>query len=160
MLRRSRGQSMVEMALLLPVFFALIFGIIELGWYVYNYSALENAARRGSEQAAKEAPLPVNIAKATDGCVMSIRAETVRNLVLIPLANDKISVTYIDPNEGRKLGNPIEVRVQYTGEFLTPLFSFIGVSTFDLDFSSRRTIINTIITPEVVDVNGVAIGCP
>jgi len=46
--RRERGQSMVEFALLLPIFFGLVFSIIEIGraWAVKQ--ALTIAAREGA----------------------------------------------------------------------------------------------------------------
>jgi hypothetical protein len=166
-MRRRRGQSMVEMALILPAILVLFLGIIDFGWYLYNYVALDNAARRGAEQAVKEAPMPKNALKATDGCVQAVKAETKRNLALIDLPDSGITLTYIYEADGnsttiarRKLGEPIEVRVQYTGAFLTPLFKSFGRSTFTFDFRSRRSILNTNITPEVVSVEGRSVSCP
>jgi Flp pilus assembly protein TadG len=165
-MQRRRGQSMVEMALILPAILLLFLGIIDFGWYLYNYVSLDNAARRGAEQAAKEAPLPANASKATDGCVQAVKAETKRNLVLIDLPDSGITLTYVYAADGnsatvaaRKLGDPVEVRVRYTGAFLTPLFRSFGQDTFTFDFRSRRSILNTNITPEMVSVNGTAIGC-
>lgn len=165
-MQRRRGQSMVEMALILPAILVLFLGIIDFGWYLYNYVALDNAARRGAEQAVKEAPLPANVSSTTDGCLKAIKAETKRNLALIVLPDSGITLTYVHAADGnnattarRKLGEPVEVRVQYTGTFLTPLFGSFGRSDFTFDFRSRRSILNTNITPEMVNVNGVAIGC-
>jgi hypothetical protein len=45
---RQRGQSMVEMALILPVFLMFIFGIIEIGRAWAAKQALTNAAREGA----------------------------------------------------------------------------------------------------------------
>lgn len=140
---RSRGQSLVETALLLPVFVVLLLGIIDFGWYLYNYSALENAARRGSEQASKEPPRPANVANSADGCVAEINRQAALNLVLIDLPASEITLSYVNPALGRKFGSPIEVRIQHTGQFLTPLFGIVGVDDFDLDFRSRRSIMNT-----------------
>jgi Flp pilus assembly protein TadG len=42
---RGNGQSLVEFALVLPVFLLLIFGIIDLGRGVYAYNTIQNAAR-------------------------------------------------------------------------------------------------------------------
>lgn len=48
---RSRGQGIVEFAIALPIFLALTFGIIELGWLLYNNHTLSNATREGARYA-------------------------------------------------------------------------------------------------------------
>ena len=47
--KRSRGQTMVEFALVAPVFFTILFGIIEMGrvmnaWVTLNDICLDGAA--------------------------------------------------------------------------------------------------------------------
>lgn len=48
---RSRGQAMVEFALVAPLFFLLLFSIIEFGRAVYYIQMLNNAAREGARYA-------------------------------------------------------------------------------------------------------------
>jgi len=48
---RSRGQAMVEFALVAPIFFLLLFGIIEGGRFIFYYETLSNAAREGARYA-------------------------------------------------------------------------------------------------------------
>ena len=50
-----RGQALVEFALVLPVFLLLLFGLIDVGRYVYMNSVLSQAAREGARLAAVEA---------------------------------------------------------------------------------------------------------
>src|SRR2546423_5161542 len=58
-LRRRAGQSMVEFAVLAPVFFLLLLGTIDLGRAVYTYNAISNAAREGARAAVPyDSPLP------------------------------------------------------------------------------------------------------
>jgi Flp pilus assembly protein TadG len=45
--RRSRGQGLVEFALVLPLFLLLVFGIMDLGLAVFSYNSVTNAAREG-----------------------------------------------------------------------------------------------------------------
>ena len=52
---RRRGQSLVEFALILPVFLLLLFGVIDGGRYVFVSSALSNAAREGARLGSVEA---------------------------------------------------------------------------------------------------------
>ena len=49
--RRSRGQALVEFALVAPIFFLLLFGIIDFGRYIYYVQILNNAAREGTRYA-------------------------------------------------------------------------------------------------------------
>jgi hypothetical protein len=44
----NKGQSLVEFALLLPLFVLLIIGIFELGRAFFSYIAITNAAREGA----------------------------------------------------------------------------------------------------------------
>ena len=49
--RRSRAQAMVEFALVAPMFFLLLFGIIEAGRFIFYYETLNNATREGARYA-------------------------------------------------------------------------------------------------------------
>lgn len=49
--RQSRGQTMVEFALLLPIFILVLVGIFDAGRAVYAYHTVNNAAREGGRQA-------------------------------------------------------------------------------------------------------------
>jgi hypothetical protein len=53
LLRRqnSSGQGMVEFALVIPIFLALTFGIIEMGWLMFHNHTLSNATREGARYA-------------------------------------------------------------------------------------------------------------
>ena len=48
MKRNERGASMVEFAVVVPLFFLLIFGIIEAGWFFAQQVEVRNAAREGA----------------------------------------------------------------------------------------------------------------
>jgi Flp pilus assembly protein TadG len=47
----SRGQALAEFALVAPLFFLLLFAIIDFGRYVYYVQVLNNAAREGTRYA-------------------------------------------------------------------------------------------------------------
>lgn len=49
--RRSRGQSLVEFALTLPLLMLLFMGLFDLGRAVFWYNSLTNAAREGARLA-------------------------------------------------------------------------------------------------------------
>lgn len=52
--RRSRGQALVEFALVVPIFFLLLFGFIDIARYVYTTTAYGQAAREGARYGAVE----------------------------------------------------------------------------------------------------------
>lgn len=67
--RRSQGQALVETALILPVFFLILFGLIDGGRFVYTDSVMSQAAREGARLAAVEAPW-VGKAASDPSCVL------------------------------------------------------------------------------------------
>jgi Flp pilus assembly protein TadG len=46
-LHRQRGQSLLETAMMIVVIFAVVFWIFELGWLMYTYSVMADAAHEG-----------------------------------------------------------------------------------------------------------------
>ena len=49
--KNDSGASLVEFAFVASILFALVFGIIEFGWYLYGYIAVTSAAREGARVA-------------------------------------------------------------------------------------------------------------
>jgi Flp pilus assembly protein TadG len=47
-LRRRRGASAVELAVILPIFATLVLATVDFGRFAYNYIAVTNAARAGA----------------------------------------------------------------------------------------------------------------
>lgn len=60
-LNNQKGQAMVEMALLLPLFLLVVFGITEFGRALYMLNTLNNAAREGARRASVSATVPLNM---------------------------------------------------------------------------------------------------
>ena len=51
-MKKSKGQSLIEFALILPLFLFLIFAIIYAGMLFHDYSALSSIARSAAREAA------------------------------------------------------------------------------------------------------------
>ena len=51
----ERGQSLVELALVLPIFALVMFGVLDAGRLIYANSVLSQAAREGARLASTEA---------------------------------------------------------------------------------------------------------
>ncbi len=49
--RSERGAALVEMAVILPLFLVLVFGIMEAGWLFSQLTETRNAAREGARLA-------------------------------------------------------------------------------------------------------------
>ena len=53
--RSSRGQSLLELALITPVFLILVLGVIDYGRVYFAYVSVTNSARTGADYAAGSA---------------------------------------------------------------------------------------------------------
>ena len=169
MRHKSNAQSLVEMALILPLMLFIFFAIIDMGWYIYGYATIYNAARRGAEEASQLPPWPSALVRNQpdqDGCLGAIYDAVQDNAVMFPnLATRYMSVNYVNPSTGeailntngeassfRKLGGSIEVNIDgYQIPPLTPLLSLgkaFGFGGIDRDgnavmlvsTTTRRTI--------------------
>jgi Flp pilus assembly protein TadG len=123
--RSTRGQAMVEFALVAPMFFLLLFGIIEAGRFIFYYETLSNATREGARYAI------VNGAN-TLGCPSgpaapgSTPCDTPGNNVVTRVKQSAFGVltsitvtpTWINDN-GR--GSTVKVVASYTYRSLVPL---------------------------------------
>jgi hypothetical protein len=71
---RRRGQALVEVALVLPIFLLVLYSIIEFGRYIYTVQVLNDAAREGTRYAivhgsqalCPSGPMPGGAANACD----------------------------------------------------------------------------------------------
>ena len=75
MLRRSargRGQALVEFALVLPIFAIMLFGIIDLGRYVFTANSLNNGAREAARFASVVNRPPECAGMTRDACATTI----------------------------------------------------------------------------------------
>lgn len=45
--KRQRGQSLLETAMMIVVIFTVVFWIFELGWVMYTYAVMADAANEG-----------------------------------------------------------------------------------------------------------------
>lgn len=58
----QRGQSLVEIAIFLPIFILLIAGVAEMGWYLNRYLNLLDASREAARNAADRDPIGTGVA--------------------------------------------------------------------------------------------------
>lgn len=125
-----RGQSMVEFALIAPIFFLIIFGILEGGRLVWTYHELNNATRealrysmvRGDNSTLDGVPV-------TNSDVEQVMVD--RTAGLNP-AN--LSAQILTPS-GRDSKDPLQIEATYTYE---PIIGMVfGSGTITLTSSSE-----------------------
>ena len=108
----GKGQSLIELALLMPVLVLILAGILDLGRAYMTLVALNDSAAEGAAYAAAHP-------SQTD----QIRARAMDSSnALATLTLDQVIVDYaatITP------GNPITVTIQYDYELMTPFINAI-----------------------------------
>ena len=124
--RKERGQSMVEFALLLPLFLIVIFLAIDFGVGLGRWVVLTNATREGAR---------FGVTGVSPNEVATRTAATTTGLVT---AGDVI-VNYIDISGNGTIGDKgdsIVVEANYDYELITPLKAFLSLGFDSLTFSS------------------------
>ena len=91
---RERGASVVEAAIVAPLFFLFVFAIIELGVFLFNANAVSNASRDGAREGSTWAAGPLadfNILKAANRSLGTMAARTDAVIVFrATSANDSV----------------------------------------------------------------------
>jgi Flp pilus assembly protein TadG len=86
--RRSRGQALVEFALVFPIFFLILAGLLDFGFLLYSRITLINATREGARIAITQ----VDNAQGIPGLVSSTIRSNATGLVLADLADTETCV--------------------------------------------------------------------
>jgi Flp pilus assembly protein TadG len=108
---RQRGQSLLETAMMIVVIFLVSFWIFELGWLVYTYSVLADAANEGVRYSIVSSGGDAN---GTKTIVRDVAGTSLPNTACPPLCT---TVTF--PN-GAAPPNTVQVTVTYK---YAPVFS-------------------------------------
>ncbi|TGE32429.1 TadE/TadG family type IV pilus assembly protein [Desulfosporosinus sp. Sb-LF] len=105
----EHGQALVEMALVLPLFFLLLFGVIEMGRVGYAYITVSNAARAGGRTAT----------------IGGTDADINNSVQYAATSLDSASLTIaITPTQSqRKSGQQVTVKVNYPVQLIIPIIS-------------------------------------
>lgn len=139
---QSRGQSLVELALILPVLMLLVAATIDLGRIFYSQITITNAAREGAMEASRN---PTSF-QANTGCNTSTNRimcrvinESKGSFVAVLPADVSVSCS---PSCTAAMGNMATVRVNGRFSLLTPLLAgFLGGSTINMAASASAQII-------------------
>jgi PKD repeat protein len=126
---RSRGQSLVELALVLPILLLLVAGALDLGRVFFASVTITNAAREGAMQAAKTP---------ADTAAIQTRAQFEAQNSGVTIAPTDITASCSLTGCPRQAGSTVTVDVTGTFSLITPLLAplFGGQS---IPFSSSAT---------------------
>lgn len=103
MTRKHSGQGMVEFALVAPVFFAVLVGIIAAGWLFFQNSAVSDAAQGGAREALVETPL---VLTPTSGPYAGDLCESGSPRAIVAAAQQAANILQLDPNPLCNLATP------------------------------------------------------
>lgn len=106
--RRQRGTAAVELALILPVFLLLLFGLMELSVAFYDQAVLTNASREG----ARAGIVLRNPKLTTDEIQQVVLNYTNGSLITFGAAVSP--VVTVTQSVSATFPNPLKVRVDYT----------------------------------------------
>ncbi len=126
----ERSQSLVEFALVVPLFLVVVFGIIDFGLGLHGYITVTNAAREGARVGAVYAPAgtsgtpgsPAYCTTVSESDNASIAGRSCHTAGSLPRADVAVGVE----GAGGETGEPVTVRMTYDYHFITPLGSFVG----------------------------------
>jgi Flp pilus assembly protein TadG len=126
LIRTQKGITMVELAIILPILFIILFGIFELAIALYDKAVLTNASREGARAGIVSRP---PLEKLTEQEIKDV-VKKYTDVYLIAFREDKklkdrdITVT----GAGSASLLPLKVEVNYTFDFLvlSRLISALG----------------------------------
>jgi Flp pilus assembly protein TadG len=136
-----RGQSLVEFALILPLFLLVLFGIIDLGRGVYAYNTIQNAAREAVRVAIVDQNEDVILAKAQ------------KHAVGLGLTDANLSLAFLQPetmttpcNTPIAISCEVEILVDYRFTPATPIIGNI-IGAIDMSAASRQPVERSYVSP-------------
>jgi Flp pilus assembly protein TadG len=159
-MRGSKAQAIVEFAIVLPILLVVLVGVLEVGRYMFLYSAATNASRNASRYASA-------VGRADNGLTKfnyceGIKQTALNSAYLVDRSTIGVSIQYddgqgnsigvcdlwdssqVDPDVAVGSGDRVEVTVtiQYS-----PMVSLVPLQPQTITSSSARTILGIINLP-------------
>lgn len=132
---RTRGQAMVEFALVVPIFFLLVFGLIDLGRAVYVNNAMSQAAREGGRWGSVQAR------SATPAGRDAIADWVEERMSAVPDPTVDVSCIETLPALGCRINDILIVQVSTELDMITPIIGQI-IGQIELSSTSRVVVNN------------------
>jgi len=135
-----RGQTLVEFALILPIFILVLVGIFDFGRAVYGYNTISNASR----EAVRLGIVDQNVTK--------LEAEAVKAAVSLGAVAADVDIAFLTPDLSGTCATPIaigcvvEITVHYQYTAATPIIGNL-VGTIDMAATTREPIERSYVSP-------------
>jgi Flp pilus assembly protein TadG len=137
--RSSRGQSLVEFAITLPILLLIMVGILDLGRVYFAYISLTNAAREGARYGAAH---PTQVGDcSTPNTIKYHACQEVDGNIVKPIdltINVTCNPCTPGPSDTPGINNPIVVNVTYSFPLITTYI--FGGGTILLQTSAQMVI--------------------
>ena len=121
-LRRIRatetGQSLVEFAMVLPLFLVLLFALVDFGRAFYSWMVITNAAREGARAGAVQKDWPTMQTAIYDSMCNPYPGSC-------GVDTTKLTLTPLGVNGAR--GSQVSVSINYAFTYVTPLGNMIAL---------------------------------
>ena len=117
----SRGAAAVELALVLPLFLVLLFGVVEFGLIMYAKGIITQASREGARY----------------GVVYSLTPKTQADIEA-QVQNYLQSAGFSGATVTATLGDPLSVKVDYPYQFMA-MPAFVTGMASDLNLTAETT---------------------
>lgn len=151
----QRGQTLVEFALILPVFILILVGLFDAGRLVFAYHTVNNAAREGGREATVNQTLA------------DIQARAAQHAVALDIPAADVEVDFRDPSTPDTPFSCLDQGGNYAVG-TQAIFGCLAVVRVTYDYVAATPIIGALIGPmsvtgEVrfpVEFNCVGAGCP
>jgi Flp pilus assembly protein TadG len=124
---REEGASAVEFAIVVPLFFMLVFGIIDFGFGFHAWDATGNAAREGARVAAVDPSIPDIVARVRNASSFLNQS---RMAVVVTCSRDN-GTTFGTCGAGSTWleGDLIRVAATYQYKYMTPLPAWVSLGS-------------------------------
>jgi Flp pilus assembly protein TadG len=129
-----RGQTLVEFALILPVFILLLVGIFDFGRAIYANNTISNASREAVRLAI------------VDQNITNIKAKAVQRAASLGLTASNVTVAFYQPNGSASvcvtpvaIACDVQVTVTYSYRAATPIISNL-VGVINMSSTSREPV--------------------
>ncbi|HYK94736.1 MAG TPA: PKD domain-containing protein [Candidatus Dormibacteraeota bacterium] len=141
--RKSRGQSLVEFALITPVFMLLLLGAVDFGRMFFSYIQIRSAAGQGAMYAAVN---PTDSAGITSKVQQETNAQKQRgeNTLTVGTTCNDVSGTAMscaNASGGAGAGNTVTVTVTEPFNFFTPLINGLFSNSFKIQSSASAAVL-------------------
>jgi Flp pilus assembly protein TadG len=134
--RRQRGQTLVEFAVMIPLFALLLFGLLDFGRVIFTQNALTEAAR----EASRVASLSPSESSTKYAAIRSAARNAAPGVALADANITGSGCTDCFYPGGAVSGGIVVVTIETTVTLSTPLLAQILGGSFDVSSTSRSVI--------------------